>query len=615
MIGGDLNHGIYALMLSLVAGTPLLLASLCCTPMRKIAAQALPLAAISALLASFLVPSYVLVEVPWFFMSGRMGLDDTGRIFLCVSAFIWLLAALSGRNQVDNDPENNRFNGFFLAAMAGNFGLILAQDMLGYYLFFALMSFSAYGLVVHKGTEEAHRAGRSYLVFVMIGEVALFLALVILADSANGLLLEDLIGVTIHPFVLVLLFIGFGIKIGALPFHVWMPTSYQAVPAPAAAALAGAMVNAGLLGWLRFIPLGEVVSPAGSLLFIVAGGLAALYGVIIGLNRKRAGTILAYSSISQMGIMTVIFGLGLTGLDAGDHAAFILILYAVHHSLAKSSLFLGYGVLANRKGPLSKWHIAGLLLPSLSLAGMPLTSGAVSKVGFKELTNFVGEPWLVLSGFFLPITAVGTTLLVLHFIRVVRHCEGSEKTGSTSGPGAWIASLLAVSLAIWLWPAVQIHVDYSIAAAKLWQSLWPIVTGGLLFWAWRRCVRRREIEARPFVRDINTIQGHCSGFDWWKKLHQVIGGIEEELKEHEVERRNNLVPYKSFSWFLRQEMKSIYSFNGVASTVKVLISGLSGSGYAGIDFFLRKTEKIMGRWTVVGLSYVLLCILFFFFLG
>ncbi|MBW1751357.1 MAG: hypothetical protein JRJ37_11845 [Deltaproteobacteria bacterium] len=292
-----------------------------------------------AFVTALTAPIDVIVEVGWFFMGSRMGLDETGRIFLCSAAFIWFLACFSSRSLLKDDHNQTRFLVFFLTAMAGNFGLILAQGVLGFYLFFAVMSFAAYGLVVHKGTDEAAKAGRVYLTLVMIGEVALCTALIILVHDTGSLAIEDIAGVSYQPLTLALLFIGFGVKIGALPLHGWMIPAYQAAPIPAAAVLAGAMVNAGILGWLRFLPLGKTSCPEGAVLFITAGALAAMYGVIIGLNRKQAGAVLGCSSISQMGLITVIFGLGLLDHDAGLNAAPVLILYVVHHSLAKSSLF------------------------------------------------------------------------------------------------------------------------------------------------------------------------------------------------------------------------------------------------------------------------------------
>ena len=83
MIIADVQAVFHALVLSLVAGTSLLMAALSCTPLERVIARILPLAALPAFLAALTVPLDMIVEVPWFFMGGRMGLDETSRIFLC----------------------------------------------------------------------------------------------------------------------------------------------------------------------------------------------------------------------------------------------------------------------------------------------------------------------------------------------------------------------------------------------------------------------------------------------------------------------------------------------------------------------------------------------------
>ena len=321
MTPASLGITIHTLILPATAGIPLIMAALCCTPLKMRVIGRLPWAAVPALFVALTAPSEVVVEVDWFFMGGHMGLDGTGRIFLFLAGFIWFLASLNSRSQLKNGHNQVRFHIFFLTAMAGNFSLILARGIFGYYLFFAMMSFAAYGLVVHKENKDAVNAGRLYLFLVMIGEVALFTALIILVHSGGSLALKDIAGVSYTPLPLALLFVGFGIKIGVLPLHGWMIPAYRTTPGPAAAALAGSMVNAGILGWLRFLPIGQISYPQGAVFFIVMGALAAVYGVIIGLTKKQAGAILGGSSISQMGLITVIFGMGLVDRDAGLHAA------------------------------------------------------------------------------------------------------------------------------------------------------------------------------------------------------------------------------------------------------------------------------------------------------
>ncbi len=567
MISASLQTTMYALVLSLAAGTPLLMAVFCCTPLKKRVIPLLPWATLPALLIALTAPTGELVEVGWFFMGGRMGLDETGRIFLSLSAFVWLLASFSSRNLLQGSNTDARFYRFFLTAMAGNFGLILAQGMLGYYLFFAMMSFSAYGLVVHKGDEEAVSAGRLYILLLMIGEVALFTVLIILAHTCGGLALEDIAGVSYHPLTIALLFIGFGVKVGTLPLHGWMIPAYQATPIPAAAALAGSMVNAGILGWLRFLPLGQISCPQGALLFIVVGALAAVYGVIAGLKRNQAGAVLGASSISQMGLITVIFGMGLLNQDAGLHAAPVLILYVVHHSLSKSSLFFGYGLIERQGRSLSYLQLAAILLPALSLAGLPFTSGAIAKTGFKELAVSLGEPWSGLSTFFLPITAMGTTMLMLHFILVIRQSRGSDKPGRRTSQIIFAISCIAAAVTLWLWPAAGNFASHSVAGNKLLQGLLTFTGGCLLFLAWRQLSSTTEAPADDRKRKIDFDTIVCT----------VTRLLQE--KEYQKPQENRLII------FLRRLIPQ-----------------------------LRRIEKIMGRWKVVGLSYIALCLCLLFLL-
>src|SRR5215470_16478408 len=104
-----------------------------------------------------------------------------------------------------------------------------------------------------------------------------------------------------------LLILGFGLKIGLVPGHVWMPLAYTAAPIPAAAALSGAAVKAGVIGLIRFLPLGPAMPRWGEAL-AAAGLFSAFYGVIIGLTQKHPKTVLAYSSISQMGLLAAALG-------------------------------------------------------------------------------------------------------------------------------------------------------------------------------------------------------------------------------------------------------------------------------------------------------------------
>src|SRR5690606_9904977 len=118
------------------------------------------------------------------------------------------------------------------------------------------------------------------------------------------------------PIVAGLLLAGFGVKVGAVPLHMWLPLAHPAAPTPASAVLSGAMSTAGLLGWLRVLPFGDASLPSIGIWVLAAGMLAAFAGVAAGLTQTDAKTALAYSSISQMGLLTMAVGAGLAAPEA-----------------------------------------------------------------------------------------------------------------------------------------------------------------------------------------------------------------------------------------------------------------------------------------------------------
>jgi formate hydrogenlyase subunit 3/multisubunit Na+/H+ antiporter MnhD subunit len=416
-------------------------------------------------------------------------MDHIARVFLLFTALLWASAGFYARTY-EEEKTQPRFFTFFLITMSGNFGLILAQDVVSFYLFFALMSFASYGLVVHDGSQEANYAGRIYLVLVVIGEVLLVSALLLIVSSTGNVTLHEaavrVAGAPMRDVVVGLLLAGFGIKAGVLPLHVWLPLAHPVAPTPASAVLSGAMIKAGLLGWLRFLPLGAVALPGWGSLCIGMGITAAFFGVIVGLTQNNPKTVLAYSSISQMGFITVALGIGLAVPTAWPSVLTAVLLYALHHALAKGALFLGVGV-AQDAGAV-KWRrralFVGLSLPILALAGAPLTSGAVAKLTLKTaiaLAPFAWPEWLSV---LLPVAAVGTTMLMGRFLMLLPVTPGESE--ALLMPGLWFpwAVLLAgVTALIWSFVA-----DPTTAILKTLSSaaVWPVLVGILCTWAaWR----------------------------------------------------------------------------------------------------------------------------------
>jgi len=362
---------------------PLVLATLMLARATRTAALAVaPWAPLPALGLSLFGASGVTLDVPWLLVGARFGLDTTARIFLFFTAALWLSAGIYARAYLAADPRRARFSGFFLLTLAGNLGLILAQDVASFYLFFALMTFSAYGLVVHEGSAAARRAGRVYLVMAVLGEALLLMGFLLLVHAAGTLDIAraaaTLVTAPARDTIVAMLLAGFGVKAGAVLLHLWLPLAHPVAPTPASAVLSGAIIKAGLLGWLRFLPLGVGAFPDLGAFVIAAGLIAAFYGVVIGVTERDVKVVLAYSSISQMGLMAVGVGAGLLAPQAWAVLLPAVTLYALHHAFAKGLLFFGVGMVA-RAGGVRPWMLFGQLLPALGLAGAPLLSGALAK--------------------------------------------------------------------------------------------------------------------------------------------------------------------------------------------------------------------------------------------
>lgn len=434
-----------------------------------------PYTAVPALVAALAVPLDTSFELSWLLLGATLQLDAMGQAFLLFTAILWLVSGVVGMAYLQKDENRPRFFGYYMLAMSGNFGLIVAGDMLSYYLWFAVMSFASYGLVVHTGAEFARRAGSVYIQLVVIGEVLLFAALVMIASDNGSFLLPATSDVTISTLAAVLVFISFGLKAGVIVLHVWLPLAHPAAPVPASAVLSGAMIKAGLLGWMRFLQPAEFALEWGEFL-IVVGLLSAFYGALVGVWQHDPKAVLAYSSISQMGLITV--GAGASLLlppETQPLAISAVMLYAVHHGLAKGALFLGVGLMGT-----SRAMVGLLFVPALALAGLPLTSGAVAKAELKFAAESLPPVWRDSLELLLPFAAVGTTLLMARFLHLMWTRATGEKVPHPV-IRAGVAATIVVGLAIMpVWSQASDALQKSFEADKLFVAVWPILLGTVI---------------------------------------------------------------------------------------------------------------------------------------
>lgn len=452
------------------------------------------LAVLPALVLSLLPAATVPVRWDWVLTGASFRLDVVSR------ALTFVTVVLYGAVLTAVDPRKTRrpgvLQGFLLVCLVGNIGVYAAADTITFYLCFALMSYSALGLVLHNRTAEARRAGVVYLVLAVLSET-FSLAGLILVVGAGGMDLAEVpaavAGSPHRDLIVVLVILGFGIKAGIVPLHVWLPLAHPAAPPTASAVLSGAMVKAGLVGWLRFLPLGQDGFADAGRVLVIAGVLGAFASIPVGLAQRNPKTVLAYSTISQLGFLTIVVGVALGVPALAPACITAAVIYAVHHGLAKGAAFLAVPVWQHHAN--HRWLVTGgVVIAGLAIVGAPLSSGAVGKYAAKNAVDGV-----VVLGFdlvsLLPWVATGSTLLLVRFWSQLRTMDTPPAASADRELLAWLF-LVAVCIPVpwvlgdWWVPLAAVP---GLDAVTLWDATWPVLAGLVLaavaWWQWPRLSR------------------------------------------------------------------------------------------------------------------------------
>ena len=460
---------------------PLTLLLACTQPVAlRFMPRLLALAPVPAVAASLLATHTPRVGIGGQPLELLFALDAPGALLLGVAALLWIAAGAFAGSYLRDATHAGRFAACWLLAAAGCLGLFVAADLVSLYAMLAMLTIGAGGLVIHDGTQRAWRAGATYVGIALLAESVLLMGLVMLSVEmpGPGLAIDDAVATLAaspnRDTILALLIAGFGVKAGLVPLHVWMPLAHSAAPVPASSVLSGAVVKAGIIGLIRFLPSGEALPATGQLL-AWAGFVTAFYGVLVGLTQRHPKAVLAYSSVSQMGVVVAVLGFGLAVGDrsTGIAAAF----YAAHHVLVKGALFLAVGVAAAGAQGRRGWVLAPALLLCLGLGGLPFTGGAVAKYATKDAFGTGVAAWLAAA------SAAGTTLLMLHFLRRLTRVEPAD--AGRAAPGLmlpWLAMAVAALLLPWLLyaPAGLGDASTALGTEALWAALWPVAAGVVL---------------------------------------------------------------------------------------------------------------------------------------
>jgi formate hydrogenlyase subunit 3/multisubunit Na+/H+ antiporter MnhD subunit len=473
-----------AWLLAATLAVPLLFLAACLSERLRTAALALQwLAPIPALGAAILAIGGGPFGVDWPALRMSLKLDPPGALILAAVSLLWVVVGAATFPGGTRKP-NQRFAVSWLLTLTGSLGVFVAADLVTFYLVYALVSIPTYELIVRDGSPSSRRAGGVYMAFTILGEALLLMAFALLAaGEPNGSpriddVMAALPGSPWRDAALALVIAGFAMKMALAPLNGWMPLTYTAAPIPAAAVLSGAAVKAGVIGLIRFLPFGAPLQGWGEALAAI-GFVSAFYGVAIGITQQNPKTILAYSSISQMGVIAAVIGMALASGDAAAPSK--VAFYAANHVLVKGALFLAVGVAATdfRR---DRWPLILAAVLALSLAGLPFTGGTLAKLAVK------GPLGYGLAASLATASASATALLMVHFLTrlagTASRDEEAEAPASIVRP--WPVIAIAAIFVPWLlYPTVG-ELSESVTIAALWDGLWPIVIGAVLALGLRR---------------------------------------------------------------------------------------------------------------------------------
>lgn len=382
----------------------------------------------------------------------RFRTDSTALLMTAIVSGIGALVFTYAIGYFDKDaPDGSRFASSLLGFSLSMLGLVLADSVWTLFIFWELTSVTSFLLVGHKNTKvEVQQAARRALMITGGGGLALLAGLLLLARSTGTTTLTDL-GVasgTSGVLASVLILVAVATKSAQVPFHVWLPGA-MAAPTPVSAYLHSAtMVKAGVL--LMALTGGAFVDIAAWKNIGLALGISSmLWGGIGALRHVDAKLILAWGTVSQLGLLITILALG-TG-----KAIFAAMSLLVAHALFKATLFLVVGEVDVRTGTRDINHLGGLyktmpfataaaLLAGLSMAGVPPLLGFAAKEAAIEAT--LGVSGIEKAVAVIAVT-LGAVLTVAYTIRFM-WCVFGPGPQTTVAPRRLAMTLPASTLAL-----------------------------------------------------------------------------------------------------------------------------------------------------------------------
>ncbi|MFD6438297.1 NADH-quinone oxidoreductase subunit M [Peribacillus sp. NPDC060186] len=362
-----------------------------------------------------------------FTVNFELGLDGLSLIFILLTTIVSTIAAIAS---IYIKQEWKGYYLLFLILEIGMLGVFTAENLILFFIFFEMTLIPTFFLIGRWGFLEKEKASYSFLIYNGVGSAVLLVAILILfarTGTTNIAALSQMMtmgGVSLFApisdsmkYGLCLAFIiAFAIKLPVFPFHSWMVRVHAEAPPSIVMIHAGVLLKIGAYGIIRF-GMGIFPEQYKSLAFIVvlSGVLSLLYGAFLALVQTDFKLVLAYSSVSHMGI--VMMGLGALN-ESGIQGA---IFQVISHGLIAALLFFLVGVLYERTGTTMLTKLGGLTKSMPIFSGL-LLAGGMASLGLPGMSGFISE-FMVFLGLFKSqplLAAIGVLGLVLTAVYMLR---------------------------------------------------------------------------------------------------------------------------------------------------------------------------------------------------